>query len=67
MPGVVVADLMVAEDIGRVPVVDRRDGRIVGIVARRDLIQVRARLRSDERDRERFVRGRISGRAGAAR
>jgi H+/Cl- antiporter ClcA/CBS domain-containing protein len=66
MPSIVVADLMVAEDIGRVPVIDRHDGRIVGIVARRDLIQARAHQRRDEEDRERFLRGRVADHAGAA-
>jgi H+/Cl- antiporter ClcA/CBS domain-containing protein len=56
MPSIVVADLMVAEDIGRVPVVDRAEGRIIGIVARRDLLQARAGQRRDEQHRERFVR-----------
>jgi chloride channel protein, CIC family len=55
MPAIAVADLMVAEGTGRVPVVDRRSGRVVGIVARRDLLQARAGQRRDERERERFV------------
>jgi chloride channel protein, CIC family len=66
MPCVIVADLMVAEDIGRIPVIDRQDGRVVGIVARRDLLQVRASQRSDEHNRERFVPRRTSIVVGAA-
>ncbi|MET3725976.1 H+/Cl- antiporter ClcA/predicted transcriptional regulator [Sphingomonas trueperi] len=55
MPCSTVAELMVAEDTGRVPVVDRQSGRLVGIVARRDLLQVRAEQRRDEHERVRFV------------
>jgi CIC family chloride channel protein len=58
MPSITIADLMVAEDAGRIPVVDRVTGKIVGIVARRDLLQARAGQRQDEKDRERFVRRR---------
>ncbi|UYY79642.1 chloride channel protein [Sphingomonas sp. R1] len=50
-----VAELMVAEETGRVAVVDRQTGRLVGIVARRDLLQVRAEQRRDEHERVRFV------------
>lgn len=56
MLSIVVADLVVAEDTGRVSVVDRESGRIVGIVARRDLLQARAGQRREEQQRERFVR-----------
>ena len=60
MPSIVVADLMVAEDTGRVSVIDRESGRIVGIVARRDLLQARAGQRRDEQQRECFVRRRAA-------
>ena len=36
------ADRMAAADIGRVPVVDRATGKLAGLVARRDLLRVRA-------------------------
>lgn len=37
-----VIELMVANDVGRVPVVDPQSGRLVGLVTRKDLLQVRA-------------------------
>ncbi len=42
---------MAEADLGRVPVVAREDGRLVGILARKDLLKVRARARAQERDR----------------
>ncbi|EZP54366.1 chloride channel protein [Sphingomonas sp. RIT328] len=49
-----VAELMLAEDIGRVPVVDD-GGMLVGLIARRDLLLARTGRHSDERDRMRFT------------
>jgi hypothetical protein len=40
----------VAEDVGRVPILDR-EGRLQGLVARKDLLRVRARLRKLEGER----------------
>jgi CBS domain-containing protein len=51
-----VADRMAAHDIGRLPIVDRASGRAVGIVARRDLLRVRAKLVHEERERRRLLR-----------
>jgi predicted transcriptional regulator len=48
------ADRMVADDLGRVPVVERESGKLVGLVARKDLIQMRAASRSLERDRKAY-------------
>jgi CBS domain-containing protein len=48
------ADRMAAADIGRIPIVDRADHRLVGIVARKDLLKVRATTRAQERDRAKF-------------
>jgi chloride channel protein, CIC family len=45
------ADRMAEADLGRVPIVAREDGRLLGIVARKDLLRVRARARAQERDR----------------
>ena len=45
------ADRMAEADLGRVPIVAREDGRLVGILARKDLLKVRARARAQERDR----------------
>jgi chloride channel protein, CIC family len=58
------ADRMVEADVGRVPVLERRSGKVVGLVARRDLLHVRARMLRDERERGRLLR--FSVRAGEA-
>jgi chloride channel protein, CIC family len=50
------ADRMVAADVGRVPVLERRSGKVVGLVARRDLLHVRARMQREERERGRLLR-----------
>jgi CIC family chloride channel protein len=38
-------------DVGRVPVVTPGDGRLVGIVARKDLLKIRSHLRAQEHER----------------
>jgi chloride channel protein, CIC family len=43
-----VADIMVESGIGRVPVVDHEDRRVVGIISRQDLLKVRSRQKSVE-------------------
>lgn len=45
------ADRMAEADVGRVPIVAPEDGRLLGIVARKDLLRVRARAHAQERDR----------------
>ena len=50
------ADRMAAADIGRVPIIDRQHGRLIGIVARKDLLQVRARMVAEERERRPMLR-----------
>jgi H+/Cl- antiporter ClcA/CBS domain-containing protein len=67
MPATMIADLMVAEDIGRVPIVDRQSGKLVGLVARRDLLRARAGRQREENHRQRFVRPRASEGASAVR
>jgi CIC family chloride channel protein len=47
------ADRMAAADIARVPVIDRATGKLEGLLARRDLLRVRASATRTERDRER--------------
>ena len=47
------ADRMAAADVGRVPVVDRATGKLAGLVARRDLLRVRAHAARLERERAR--------------
>ena len=43
-----VADMMVESGVGRVPIVDHRDRRVVGIISRQDLLKVRSRQKSVE-------------------
>ena len=55
--GEVVADLvnrMVANDVGRVPIIDPATRRIVGLVARKDLMRVRAASRLQDLSVNRF-------------
>ncbi|MGK9235172.1 chloride channel protein [Inquilinus limosus] len=49
------ADRMAEADAGRVPVTRREDGVLVGIVARKDLLRVRAKLRAEEIERARLL------------
>ncbi|MDE2451025.1 MAG: chloride channel protein [Gammaproteobacteria bacterium] len=49
------ADRMAAADVGRVPVVDRATGKVTGLVARRDLLRVRAHASRLERERARPI------------
>lgn len=50
------ADRMVATETGRVPILRRSDGALVGLVARRDLLRVRASVVRHEREREALMR-----------
>ena len=47
---------MVAHDVGRLPVVTAEDGVLVGLIARKDLLRVRARLIEEEQTRGAFFR-----------
>jgi chloride channel protein, CIC family len=49
------ADRMAAADVGRVPILERGTDRLVGLVARRDLLQVRAQGIYDEMERQRLL------------
>ncbi len=60
------ADRMAEADVGRVPIVSGEDGRLVGIVARKDLLRARARARAQERERAAPLRL-LPGRAARAR
>jgi len=55
------ADRMVLADIGRVPIVDRETSQLVGLVARKDLLRMRAVAKSSEATRVAFF-----GRAASA-
>jgi CIC family chloride channel protein len=50
------ADRMAAADISRIPILRRRDDALVGLVARRDLLRVRARAVKHEQEREILIR-----------
>ncbi len=50
------ADRMASAGVGRVPILSRIDGALVGLVARRDLLQVRAGAVRHEREREALIR-----------
>jgi H+/Cl- antiporter ClcA len=50
------ADRMADADVGRVPILRRSDGVVVGLVARRDLLRVRATTIGSEREREALIR-----------
>ena len=47
---------MTSTDIGRVPIVSRKSGSLVGLVARRDLLRVRTNMVRHEREREALIR-----------
>ena len=49
------ADRMIASNVGRVPIIDRASGKLVGLVARRDLLRVRAHAAKLEQDRSRIM------------
>jgi CBS domain-containing protein len=44
-----VADMMVESGVGRVPIIDKHDRRVIGIISRQDLLKVRSRQKSGER------------------
>jgi H+/Cl- antiporter ClcA len=55
------ADQMAIADVGRVPILRRSDNKLVGLVARRDLLRVRADVVRHEREREVLLRVRLPG------
>jgi CBS domain-containing protein len=48
------ADAMVAGNQGRVPIVERATRRIIGLVARKDLLHIRSSVTAAENDRVAF-------------
>ena len=50
------ADRMAESDASRVPILNRDDDTVLGLVARRDLLRVRAEVIRHERDREALIR-----------
>ncbi|MNL55649.1 CBS domain protein [compost metagenome] len=51
-----IADRMALSGAGRVPIVDRASGRLLGIVGRKDLFRSRARRLREESQRTAFFR-----------
>ncbi|VTZ51960.1 Chloride channel protein [Methylocella tundrae] len=49
-----VADLMIAANVGRVPIVDPESGVLVGLIARKDLLRLRSASSSLEHDRRAY-------------
>ena len=49
-----VADLMVSSDLGRIPIVDRDKHRVIGLIARKDLLRIRSVVNAQERDRNAY-------------
>jgi CBS domain-containing protein len=56
-----VTDLMITEDVGRVPVVEATSGRLVGLIARKDLLRLREKAITSEQRREAFFRRPAAG------
>jgi CIC family chloride channel protein len=50
------ADRMVISDVGRVPILSRQSQKVVGLVARRDLLRIRSQLVREEGERRRLLR-----------
>jgi H+/Cl- antiporter ClcA/CBS domain-containing protein len=53
-----VTDLMIDRDVGRVPVVARDTGRLVGLIARKDLLRLRSMRAAEELERRAYLRPR---------
>jgi len=51
-----IADVMVAAQTGRVPIVDRETRRLVGLIARKDLLRLRSADRASETERRPYLR-----------
>jgi H+/Cl- antiporter ClcA/predicted transcriptional regulator len=50
-----VADLMLAAETGRIPIVDPASGKLVGLIARKDLLRLRSALQSSEHERRPYL------------
>ncbi len=51
-----VADIMIQADTGRVPVVEAQTGRLVGLIARKDLLRLRSATNRAELERNTYLR-----------
>lgn len=54
-PSGVVADMIIETGTGRIPIVDRSNWKVLGILSRQDLLKARSANRIAERDRSRFA------------
>ncbi|MGH6878946.1 MAG: chloride channel protein, partial [Rhizomicrobium sp.] len=59
-------DRMAVHDVGRVPILERGTRKVVGLVARRDLLRVRARVVHEERERRRLLGPKLRAPASSA-
>jgi len=50
-----VADLMLAADVGRIPIVDPETGRLQGLLARKDLLRLRHAANAQENERKPYL------------
>ena len=54
-----VADIMIHADTGRVPVVEPQTGRLVGLIARKDLLRLRSATNRAELERGAYLRSKV--------
>ncbi|WP_261321057.1 chloride channel protein [Rhizobium leguminosarum] len=50
-----IADLMLSTDSARIPIVHAGDGKLLGLIARKDLLRLRSSLRTAELDRRPYL------------
>ncbi|OIS94049.1 chloride channel protein [Brucella cytisi] len=55
-----ITDMMIATDCGRIPIVTR-DGKLCGLVSRKDLLQLRGQINGSEMERKSFLRAAEAG------
>jgi hypothetical protein len=46
---------MLAAETGRIPIVDPSSGKLVGLIARKDLLRLRSALQSSEQERRPYL------------
>ncbi|HEY9572888.1 MAG TPA: CBS domain-containing protein, partial [Pusillimonas sp.] len=55
-----IADRMAVSGVGRIPIVDRATGQLLGLIARKDLLRVRVHRLHEEGDRKAYFRWRLA-------